>query len=90
METATGPVRPKLDVKSKKQLPVISQSSASSAGLVELGCLSNRNEARFLASEEGQDLLASGLYRAIRDYKERYEAGLGLDPTAPDHVAARD
>lgn len=60
------------------------------AVLVELGFLSNRNEARFLASEEGQDLLASGLYRAIRDYKERYEAGLGLDPTAPDHVAARD
>ncbi|MEM6782321.1 MAG: N-acetylmuramoyl-L-alanine amidase [Bacteroidota bacterium] len=60
------------------------------AVLVELGFLSNRNEARFLASDEGQDLLASGIYRAIRDYKERYEAGLGLDPTAPNHVAARD
>lgn len=42
--------------------------------LVELGFLSNRNEERFMASEEGQVYLASAIFRAIRDYKERYEA----------------
>jgi N-acetylmuramoyl-L-alanine amidase len=58
------------------------------AVLVELGFLSNREEARFLASDQGQDHLASALFRAIRDYKERYETGLGL--VAPAEVAARD
>ncbi|MEM8558917.1 MAG: N-acetylmuramoyl-L-alanine amidase [Bacteroidota bacterium] len=57
------------------------------AVLVELGFLSNRSEARFLASEEGQDLLASGIFRAIRDYKQHYESSLGL---VPDEVAARE
>src|SRR5690554_5852859 len=42
--------------------------------LVELGFMSNRNEERFMASEEGQVYLASAIFRAIRDYKERYEA----------------
>ncbi len=41
--------------------------------LVELGFMSNRNEERFMASEEGQVYLASAIFRAIRDYKERFE-----------------
>jgi N-acetylmuramoyl-L-alanine amidase len=46
------------------------------AVLVELGFLTNRQEARFLASANGQDLLASAIFRSIRDYKEQYERGL--------------
>lgn len=37
--------------------------------LVELGFISNEQEARFLNSEYGQDILASAIFRAIRDYK---------------------
>ena len=48
------------------------------AVLVELGFLTNREEARFLASERGQDLLASAIFRSIRDYREQYERGLSL------------
>jgi len=36
--------------------------------LVEVGFLSNRNEELYLASAEGQDIIASAIYRAIRDY----------------------
>ncbi|WP_068472552.1 N-acetylmuramoyl-L-alanine amidase family protein [Saccharicrinis aurantiacus] len=47
--------------------------------LVELGFLSNPNEERYLGSEEGQSLLASGIFRAFRDYKNEYEANNSLD-----------
>ncbi|MEM1042151.1 MAG: N-acetylmuramoyl-L-alanine amidase [Bacteroidota bacterium] len=46
------------------------------AVLVELGFLTNQAEARFLRSERGQDLLASAIFRSIRDYKEQYERGV--------------
>jgi len=50
------------------------------AVLVELGFLTNREEAAFLKSEPGQDYLASAIYRAVRAYKEQYEKGLGSQP----------
>jgi N-acetylmuramoyl-L-alanine amidase len=37
--------------------------------LVEVGFISNPREEEFLASEEGQTLIASALFRAFRDYK---------------------
>ncbi|MFC3880628.1 N-acetylmuramoyl-L-alanine amidase [Algoriphagus namhaensis] len=42
--------------------------------LVELGFLSNSTEERFLMSRQGQEYMASAIYRSIRDYKERIEA----------------
>ena len=42
--------------------------------LVELGFLSNHDEEKFMMSEEGQAYLASAVFRAIRDYKDRFEA----------------
>lgn len=36
--------------------------------LIEVGFLSNKNEATYLNSEYGQDLIASGIYRAIKQY----------------------
>jgi N-acetylmuramoyl-L-alanine amidase len=43
------------------------------AVLVELGFISNAQEERYLASESGQAILASAMFRAIRDYKEQLE-----------------
>jgi N-acetylmuramoyl-L-alanine amidase len=43
------------------------------AVLVELGFISNPAEQRFLTSEYGQSIMASALFRAIRDYKVEYE-----------------
>ncbi len=45
------------------------------AVLIELGFVTNPAEARFLRSEQGQDLLASAIFRSIRDYKAQYERG---------------
>ena len=41
--------------------------------LVELGFISNANEAKFLNSERGQTQMALALYRAFEQYKQAYE-----------------
>lgn len=43
------------------------------AVLVEMGFLSNQAEEKFLVSDQGQDLVASGIFRAFRDYKQQME-----------------
>jgi N-acetylmuramoyl-L-alanine amidase len=42
--------------------------------LVETGFLSNGNEEQFLLSGSGQEMIASGIYRAFKDYKTEVEA----------------
>jgi len=51
-------------------------SASMPSVLVELGFLTNPQEARFLRSDRGQTLLASGLFRAVRNYKKVYEKGI--------------
>lgn len=41
--------------------------------LIEAGFLSNTEEEKFLGSAKGQDFIASSIYRAFRDYKNRIE-----------------
>lgn len=41
--------------------------------LIELGFISNPDEARFLSSEYGQAIVASAIYRSIRDFKLNYD-----------------
>ncbi len=43
------------------------------AMLVEVGFLTNPSEQRFLTSDYGQAIMASAIFRAIRDYKVEYE-----------------
>ncbi len=42
--------------------------------LVELGFLTNRNEEKYLNDEVNRTYMASGIFRAIRDYKEDIES----------------
>jgi N-acetylmuramoyl-L-alanine amidase len=55
---------------------IVLWAASMPAVLVELGFLTNHREGRFLQSEEGQDYMASALFRAIRAYKEEYERGM--------------
>ena len=41
--------------------------------LVEVGFLSNAQEEKYVHSEEGQDIIASSIYRAFKDYKKSVE-----------------
>lgn len=42
--------------------------------LIETGFLSNSPEEKFLATDEGQELIASGIYRAFKEYKSEVES----------------
>jgi len=53
---------------------LVLRETAMPGVLVEVGFLSNRHEERFIASEDGKVYLASAIFRAIRNYKERYDA----------------
>lgn len=48
------------------------------AVLIEVGFLSNREEAEFLGSPQGQERIAQSIARAVEQYKERYERALRI------------
>jgi len=52
--------------------------------LVEVGFLSNAKEEKYLMSEDGQAYLASGIFRAIRDYRDKFEARTSLSVNMND------
>ena len=56
---------------------VISYTSMPSV-LVELGFLTNNEEEDFLISDDGQSYMASAIYRALRDYRQK-QAPLSFD-----------
>lgn len=57
-----------------KQAPFMVLYHASMpAVLVELGFISNPQEKQFLTSEYGQSIMASAIFRSVREYKEMIE-----------------
>lgn len=56
--------------------------ASTPAILVELGFLSNPSEARYMNSEYGQTILASAIFRAVRDFKQEYDRSLHQTNTA--------
>ena len=48
--------------------------SAMPSALIELGFLTNQGEEKFLNDKTGQSYMASGIYRAFREYKKELEA----------------
>ena len=58
-----------------KQAPFwVLWSTAMPSVLIETGFLSNPTEEKYLLSEQGQDLIASGIYRAFKEYKSQIES----------------
>lgn len=56
-------------------LVVLARTSMPSI-LIEVGFISNPEEATFLFSDQGKDYMASAIYRAFRDYKDSYEGNI--------------
>jgi N-acetylmuramoyl-L-alanine amidase len=57
-------------------LLVLAQTSMPGV-LIETGFISNPEEEKYLNSEDGQDYLASSVFRAFRDYKNEIESKTG-------------
>jgi N-acetylmuramoyl-L-alanine amidase len=79
-EKIAGMVEHQFDERAKRHSRGVKQAgfvvlyTASMPGiLVETGFLSNPSEARYLTSDYGQSIIASAIFRAIRNYKEEYE-----------------
>lgn len=58
----------------KQSILYVLDFTAMPSVLVELGFLSNRSEEDFLNTQRGQELMASGIFRAFREYKRRKDA----------------
>ncbi|NGP88187.1 N-acetylmuramoyl-L-alanine amidase [Aliifodinibius halophilus] len=52
---------------------VVLYHASMPAVLVESGFISNPSEARYLTSDYGQSIIASAIFRSIRNYKKKYE-----------------
>ena len=50
--------------------------ASTPAVLVELGFISNTTEGQYLASEYGHNILASAIFRAVRDFKTEYDKSM--------------
>jgi N-acetylmuramoyl-L-alanine amidase len=59
--------------------------------LVETGFITNPAEEKYLVSKEGQDYLASSIFRACRDYLNSIDSrsGISYDP-GPDQIPVKD
>lgn len=62
---------------------VLKETSMPSV-LTELGFISNPDEERFLISDDGQEYMASAIYRSIRDYKKEIESKQSLTMNAAE------
>jgi N-acetylmuramoyl-L-alanine amidase len=56
--------------------------------LVETGFISNPSEEKFLTSTQGQDYIASAIFRAFRDYKENIDRRSSFTTVREEPIAA--
>ncbi len=63
---------------------VVLYKTAMPSVLVETGFLSNRDEEKFLRSKYGQEIIASAIFRGIRDYKAALEKD--YESIAPERI----
>ncbi len=54
------------------------RENAMPSVLVELAFITNPEEEKFLMSEQGQDYMASAIFRAFRDYKQAIDSRSGI------------
>jgi len=61
---------------------LVLRQAAMPSVLVELGFLTNNTEEKFIASDKGQTFMASAIFRAVRTYKEEFDAKSKMEDIA--------
>jgi N-acetylmuramoyl-L-alanine amidase len=61
---------------------LVLRKAAMPSVLIELGFLTNGAEEKFIASEKGQTYMASAIFRAVRSYKEEFDAKSKMEDIA--------
>lgn len=72
----------------KQNIFHVLRENASPSVLIELGFISNNDEGTFLASEEGKQKMAEGIYDAFKEYKKEFDLKNGIvdEPEKPKEV----
>jgi len=70
----------------KQQSLLVLARTAMPGVLIETGFITNPDEEKFLMSEQGQDFLASAIFRALRDYKDIVESRSSLTASLGRHT----
>lgn len=64
----------------KQQNLHVLRRNAMPSVLVEMGFISNYNDAAYMASEQGQKEMAESVYQAVINYKKRMERNMAQEP----------
>lgn len=85
-ERLAGMIEYQLDERAQRRSRGVKQArfvvlyhASMPAVLIETGFISNPSEARYLTTEYGQSIIASAIFRAIRNYKKDYEKSQHLN-----------
>jgi N-acetylmuramoyl-L-alanine amidase len=62
---------------------LVLRSTAMPSILVEAGYLTNADEERYLASEQGRHMMAASVFNAFKAYKTQMETGVSEQPAPP-------
>lgn len=57
--------------------------------LIECGFMCNPDDRAVLASEEGREKVASGIYEGFKKYKKGYDGSIALEPRKPEKVETK-
>lgn len=69
----------------KQQSLLVLARTAMPGVLIETGFITNPEEEKYLISEQGQEFLASAIFRAFRDYKEAVESKSSFSASVNRH-----
>lgn len=85
-ERLAGMIEYQLDERAQRRSRGVKQArfvvlyhASMPAVLIETGFISNPSEARYLSTDYGQSIIASAIFRAVRNYKEDYERSQHLN-----------
>jgi N-acetylmuramoyl-L-alanine amidase len=49
------------------------------SALIEIGFISNKNDAKFIGSKKGQEVIANQIYSAVKEYKMEYDKNIQME-----------